>query len=316
MLKAYKSKQHKSQFIKWLVWYYSQTLTLISSNNRLEPIEGLSWSLRMGFFCLHEFTPDKVKRSLPHHKMWTNPVLRSINYQKFSHEGLVSYRIQNNSTNFKWFQEYWMLHQSKINFQFSTHRDFKTMFFTCVDRSGVYNIVGISKFYSRWKNAHTLLLNLTFFKSNLLAFTNKIFVEESMVFNWRLNYTQYKFFKYTQPLLTLSDSSYGNDTRKFFQYLSLNPIDAALITDIKSHEKNVFFLTKTNVYTVGLIPANYRPWRVSFPIPLLADSILGQYYFCHSIIRISSLGEALRFNHLKSRWFSIRTVYRNLFLGY
>ena len=138
-----------------------------------------------------------------------------------------------------------------------------------------------------------------------MSFSNKLFVEESLVFNWKLSLLDYRFFKYSQPLLHLKDSPYGDDTRRFFQYWNRSPLDAAIITDIKSHEKNVFFLTRCNVYTFGLIPANYRPWRISFPIPLLADSILGQYYFCRSIIRISYLGQSLRFDQIRNRWFKL-----------
>jgi hypothetical protein len=197
------------------------------------------------------------------------------------------------------------LHQSKSNDQYSIHRDFKTLFFICTDNSGVYNIIGISKFYSRWTQGLNLVFNLSYFNANLASFTNKIFLEDSLVINWSLNQLTYKIFKFSQSVVYLKDISYGEDSKLTYKDSELVNLDAAIISDVKSHEKNIFFLRVINIYKIGLIPASYSPWVLTFPIPLLGDSLLGQFYFLNVILRMAGLAKSKKYNNLLSKWNSL-----------
>lgn len=210
-------------------------------------------------------------------------------------------------TMFDWFQEYWMLHQAKGNYIWTTHADFKLMFLVAMDRKAFYNTMAVSRFYIRWLGGLHLLSNLAFFEASIFAFTSKLFVEEALSFNWHLSYMNYKLFKYSHQLVYFQDSSYGNYTRLAYRLLGEWGADAALVTDVKSHEKNIFYLTRFSYYTIGLAPANYNPWILSFPIPLLGDSILGQYYFIVMAIKASGIGQRARFNQFSSRWFALKT---------
>lgn len=213
---------------------------------------------------------------------------------------------------FSWFKEYWTLHQAKGNYIWTTHADYKLMFLVSMDRRGFYNTMAVSRFYVRWSGGVNLLSNLTFFNASVYAFTSKVFVEEALTFNWNLSYMNYKLFKYAHQLFYFSDSSYGNYTRLSYRFLEQWDVDAALVTDVKSHEKNIFYLTRFGYYTVGLAPANYNPWLLSFPIPLLGDSILGQYYFLVTTLRAGALGRRARFDQLADRWFSLKSLLSTL----
>jgi len=111
----------------------------------------------------------------------------------------------------------------------------------------------------------------------------------------------YKLFKYSHQLVYFQDSSYGNYTRLAYRLLGEWGADAALVTDVKAHEKNIFYLTRFSYYTIGLAPANYNPWILSFPIPLLGDSILGQYYFLVTAIKSGGIGRSARFGQFSDR---------------
>ena len=95
--------------------------------------------------------------------------------------------------------------------------------------------------------------------------------------------------------------------------LEAESFDAAIIADVKFHEKNLFFLKRFNFYTIGLSPANYDPWNLCFPIPLLGDSLLGQYYFLSMVARLSGSAKVARFDILSGEW---RRMTRLLHLPY
>ena len=119
--------------------------------------------------------------------------------------------------------------------------------------------MAVSKFYVRWTSALNLLMNLSFFSASMYAFSSKLFVEEALTFNWNLSLLDYKLFKYTHQLFYFRDSAYGNDSRVCYLLLEDLTVDAALVTDVKSHEKNLFYLQRMNFFTIGLSPANYNP---------------------------------------------------------
>lgn len=209
---------------------------------------------------------------------------------------------------FDWFKEYWMLHQSKGNYVWTTHAEYKLMFLVAMDRGGFYNTIAVSRFYVRWSGGVHLLSNLSFFNASVYAFTSKVFVEEALTFNWNLSYMNFKLFKYAHQLFYFRDNPYGNDTRLAYRFLEQWGVDIALVTDVKSHEKNIFYLTRFSYYTIGLAPANYNPWLLSFPIPLLGDSILGQYYFLVTTLRAGAMGRSARFDKLSARWLVVKEL--------
>ena len=84
-------------------------------------------------------------------------------------------------------------------------------------------------------------------------------MEDSLVINWSLNQLTYKIFKFSQSVVYLKDISYGEDSKLTYKDSELVNLDAAIISDVKSHEKNIFFLRVINIYKIGLIPASYSP---------------------------------------------------------
>lgn len=211
---------------------------------------------------------------------------------------------------FSWFKEYWVLQQSRPDVDWTPHAHFRLMFAIATDTRGVYGTLGLSKVYLRWSTAFTLLLNLFFFQSPTLSFANKIFVEETMSLNWHLSYSSYKLFKYSQNLVYFRDSRYGNETREGYFELAREDYEVAIMSDVKYHEKNLFFLRTFNYYVIGLSPANYDPWELSFPIPLIGDSLLGQHYFLATVAQTASSARMARFDRLSGEWGKLASLIR------
>lgn len=110
---------------------------------------------------------------------------------------------------------------------------------------------------------------------------------------------EYKIFKFSQNLIYFKDNPYGHETDYLFDYLNHSQIDTMLVTDIKTHEKNVFFMKRFNFYIIGLNPSNYNPNLFSFPVPLLGDSLLGQHHFIESITQVLGLARRTRFEKIQ-----------------
>lgn len=285
--------------------FYYQLLSWLHSSSL--PLVPATCSMFLGNDFL-KFIPTDINLMRKDHCFSRYQVASSLstitelpNTPSFSYSSVVDHSL----THFNWFKDYWILHQSKINDQYTIHRDFKTLFFICTDNSGVYNIIGITKFYNRWSQGLNLIFNLSYFNANLASFTNKIFLEDALVINWSLNHFTYKIFKFSQSVVYLKDVSYGEDSKLTYKDSELVKLDAAIISDVKSHEKNMFFLRVINVYKIGLIPANYSPWILTFPIPLLGDSLLGQFYFLNVVLRMTGLAKAKKYDTILANWNSL-----------
>ena len=231
---------------------------------------------------------------------WVRPTLES------NHTWITQpNRLVEGQRLFVWFTEYWLLHQSKFNYRHTTHHSFKVMFLICCDRSGFYSTISVSKFYQRWVTASTLIMNLAFLRASIFSFTHRGFVEESLSFNWLHSRLSYRLFRHVSELFYLRDSPYGNHTRIGYK-LSLDfPVDAAIVTNLKAHQGNLFYLKRVGIFTLGLVPGDYDPWLVTFPIPLLGESLLGEYYFVQSLVRLCGLARQARYDKLSLGWASL-----------
>ena len=215
------------------------------------------------------------------------------------------------NVNFDWFKGYWRLYQTKGSSQYQVNRDFKVLFFICTDQSSVYDLIGLQKFYLRWEAALNLMFNLAFHDARLVAFSNKIFIEEALAFNWSLNLQNFKLFKFSQSILYFKDSAYGEQTEEIYDYIRDNlNWEAALVTDVKAHEKNLFFLQRSNIFQIGLVPANYSPSILSFGVPLMGESLLGQHYFFNVALRMTLSGRSYRFRRLQTHWTMVKRIIR------
>lgn len=285
----YKTLVYKQ--LKWVIFYWNVLTLLTHSFTYLNPLPRFSTNDNT------RLLPQELRES-----QWQTFYFTELRKRYESHESMVSVRSNNVNSTFDWFKDYWLLHQSKGVSRYSLNREFKLMFFVCTDGSGVYDVVALSKFYTRWETGLNLLYNLAFFQANLVSFSNKLFIEESLAFNWEVNLAHYKLFKFSQNVLYFKDSPYGEDTKDMFLEASWATCDAVIVSDVKTHQHNSFFLRTSNIYSIGLVPANYSPWVLSFGIPLMGDSILGQYYFINLVLQLALTGSSKRFDLVSKQW--------------
>jgi len=180
---------------------------------------------------------------------------------------------------FQSFLTHWQLSRPKAMYDYFVHRDFRLLFLH-TDSHGVHSaLISANKYFKRWVDSYNLLFNLFYAEPSVQMLSNKLFIEESLVFNWSHSKKNYKLFKYTQPWFIFKDAPHGGYIHLVMRFLVDQNVDFLLLIDIHNHNKMLSYLQKYNFYIIGLIPVSRAPWRVSYPIPMFADSQLSQFYF-------------------------------------
>ena len=124
---------------------------------------------------------------------------------------------------------------------------------------------------------------------------SRLFLEESLVFNWQGDKRGYKLYKYTQPFLMFSDLAHGEFVHEVADALIERNLDFLIVVDIKTHTRFLNYVRARHVFMIGLTPVNYSPWQVSYPIPAFSDSYLTQYFFLKFVLRLHLHARSLNY---------------------
>ena len=176
----------------------------------------------------------------------------------------------------------------KGNFHYSVHRDFRLFCMTPADKAGQNTLVNPRGYFQRWVASYNFLFNLFFVESFVQLMGNKLFLEETLVFNWHYSFKDYKIFRFVQPFLMFSDMPHGEFVHDVLTTLLDQQLDFMIIIDLQTHRKLLRYLKNYHVFMIGLTPINYSPWTVSYPIPTFADSHLSQFLFLKFILKLYS----------------------------
>jgi hypothetical protein len=180
----------------------------------------------------------------------------------------------------------WSFSRPEGNFHYTPNRDFRVMFFAPSPESREEALLSASRYFARWTDSYDLLRNLFYVNARTQLLTNKFFTDEALTFNWQYSLKNYKLFRYVQPLFMLKDAVHGESIHSSIFTMFMQKLDVLVITDLKNHFTLLGYLRRYNLYSVGLIPSNYSPWKVSYPIPTFSDSQLDQYLFIRWLVSI------------------------------
>lgn len=213
-------------------------------------------------------------------------------------------KLVNKGYNFDLFTQFWQLSRPKGNSYAWTHRDFRHLGLKGMPhpRKTTDLLINASYFFSRWSDAHNLLFNLLYSTPTVQLLSNKSMLEESLIFNWHYSVKDYKLFKFTQPFFALHDGFHGDSIHKSMHQVLRQRLDFAIISDLQNHLVLANYFQRYNIFTVGLVPTSYSPWRVSFPIPSTSDSNLVQLFFIKWVLAISASARAARTSAKFSEW--------------
>lgn len=196
----------------------------------------------------------------------------------------------------------WSSTRPKGNLHYQTNRDFQLMFIShCTDEFAT-SIVSARRYFARWVDSYNLLFNIFYTDASVQMMSNRLFIEESLVFNWQYSSRNYKIFKYTQPYFMFKDFTHGGFVHSAVFSIFLQNIDLGIIVDMNNHKIFRGYLQRYSLYMIGLVPINYSPWKVSYPIPTFSDSHLSQFYFIKWLFFIRGRAENHRYLNLIGLW--------------
>jgi len=213
------------------------------------------------------------------------------------------------TSRFLWsaFLNSWGSTRPKSNLHYHTNRDFQLMFLSHSTDDLAVSVISARKYFARWVDAYNLLFNIFYSDASIQMMSNRLFIEESLVFNWQYSSRNYKIFKYTQPYFMFKDFTHGGFVRSAVFSIFLQNIDLGIIVDMNNHKILRGHLRRYGLYMVGLVPINYSPWKVSYPIPAFSDSQLSQFYFIKWLFFIRGRAENHKYQNLIGLWNSSRT---------
>lgn len=255
----------------------------IFSYSRLSSL--VSWSM--------SFNRGRAKRRLGDMRKFS---IKDENYPLTALNIPIKYR--NRNSQWSLFLHNWETFRPKSTLIYSTNREFRLMFLSASAGKVTGNLISAKRYFSRWLDSYNLLFNLFYSESQFQLFSNKLFIEESLVFNWNYSYRNYKLFKHLQPFFMFKDAPHGGYIHSAMQNLLAERLDAAIIVDLQNHKRILTYIQKYNLFSLGLVPHNYTPWVVSYPIPSFADSPITQYYFLRLLFYIRSSAQVARYSNL------------------
>ena len=243
-------------------------------------------------------TRDVGSRNKPSSVVYSKRIGKPISSLK----GNIRIKFNSHQRLWPFFLQSWSTFRPKGNPIYSTNRNFRLFFLAGSPEKSHITLISSKKYFARWLDSYNLMFNLFYVDPNVQLLTNKTFIEEALVFNWNLGIKDYKLFKFLQPFFTFKDVSHGATIHASMFLILLQKLDFTILVDLRSHKKILQYLQTYSMYTVGLVPINYSPWRVSYPVPTFADSSVSQYYFLRWLFAIKSDASSSRYSLLLSNW--------------
>ena len=207
-------------------------------------------------------------------------------------------KFKANNTLWHLFVQSWKLQRPTATTTYKINRNFRLMFMFYSSSKPFNSAVSARRYYDRWVDSYNLIFNLSYSDAQVQAFSNKLFLEEVLVFNWHQSYSDYKLFKYTQQFFAFRDLPHGAYIHSVVLTILMQKLDYALLVDLKTHRKLIGYLRKYSLYTIGLVPSNQEPWQVSYPIPMFSDSNATQYYFLRWMFFVMSQASKVKHHYL------------------
>ena len=284
-------------FQKWKLYHQLMSKTLSQTLNLTNPKFSLYWQ-ELFSTALKQVGWAKKSTFLPYKKInKLNSYTAQLNFHPRSAN--VNQTPLSRDINWTHFLQYWTQVRAKSNHVYTVHQDFRVMFLSGLSPSKSHSLISPSRIYSRWVESLNLLFNLFFINANVQITTNRLFIEEALVFNWHSSLKNHKIFRYLQPIFTFSDVPHGGYIHQALKFITKLKIDFILVVDIKHHSNLVRYFQRLGLYSIGLIPSNYSPWVVSYPIPSLSDSKTTQYFFLKWILSTKNKAKHRRYSSLK-----------------
>lgn len=248
----------------------------------------------------------QIKNSSHINKYLNYKINQKINYNEIPvlHENKTLHKFiftkKNLKHEYKFFNIYFLFNYSLFNSNFKIHPNFKLFYVN--NSSNKIILVDSTKFVLRWKESYDLIFNIFFYNFNPMIFSTNFFKKETLSLNWNYNTFDINLWKYYFPFFIFKLNNYNRKTDFFFDKLNDMQINFFFISDCMYHFKNLHYMKKKNMYTVGLLNINLDPWIISYPLISFFDSFLTQLFFFKILIFIERKSLLMKYIFFKNTW--------------
>lgn len=231
----------------------------------------------------------------------------SYNFEKYSikvNPLPKSLRMQYATSRDTWslFLQSWTIFRPKVTSNYAVHYEFRLMFLADSGVQRFNSLLSAQRYFHRWLDSYNLLFNLFYVEAQIQMVSNNLFIEETLLFNWDYNFRNFKIFKFSQPFFIFKDLSHGVYLHEAFLDILIRKMDLILAVDLANHNILLNYSKRYSFFSVGLVPINYSPWSVSYPIPVFSESMLTQYYFIKLILAIRADALSKRYQIKYNNW--------------
>lgn len=283
-------------------WYFffSKFYNFILIKNNLNS-KLLILLFEQNFFLNKKITFKSINKYL---NFKINFKINTINEKTFNDDKIIKkfyYSKKNSKIEYKFFNLFFIFNYSLFNSDFKPH--YNSKFFYISNFSDKIIILDCTKFLIRWKEAYDLIFNIFFYNFNPIIFSSNFFKKEVLALNWNYNTFEINLWKYYFPFFIFKLNNYNKKTDFFFNKLNSLGINFFLITDCLYHFKNLHYIKKKNLYSIGLINLELNPWLVDYPILNFFESFLTQLFFFKLLIFIERRVIFFKHNLFKNLWY-------------
>ena len=206
----------------------------------------------------------------------------------------------NNISVYKLFNLFFLFNFSMFNSYFKSHHNFNLYY--VYSFSNKILLIDPVKFLFRWRESYDLLFNIFYYNFNPLIFSSNLFKNETLALNWNYNIFDINIWRYYFPFFIFKLSKFNKKTDFFFDKIYSRGVNFFIITDCHFHYKNLHYLNKKKLYSIGLINVNLDPWLVSYPIITFFESYLTQMFFFKLLIFIEKKVLFEKYFFFKNIW--------------
>lgn len=190
---------------------------------------------------------------------------------------------------------------------FNVHFNWKFFFYTHNLKQPYF--INLNRLFLQWRRVYYFLFNIFYFKFNLLFFSNVLFRNEVNALNWNSNTYIKQIWRFIVPFFSLKPGKIFNYGWWIFLKLKYKNYHLAFVVDLFYHRKTLNYLDKAGFYTIGLVPSNYNPLLVDFPILISSDNFFTQLFFLNYIVRIKQNINKIQYNNIKILWKKFLNTY-------
>lgn len=201
---------------------------------------------------------------------------------------------------FKFYNLFFLFNYSIYNSFF--YMNYKYNFFFVKNIKKDIIIININKFLFRWKDAYSFIFNIYYYDFKPLYFGTYFFKNEILSLNWKENCLNPSLWKFNYSFFIFKTNKFNVKNDFFFLKLAAVNLDFTIITDPLFHFKNIYYLNRNKFFILSLIDINLDPWLVNYPIPVVYNSNLIQFFFIKILLLLNKTSNFYKYQIIKNKW--------------